>query len=309
MKVFQKYRKFLVAVALVVFGAIINTMPTFAADLPEYRIQMSPAISDVGDLKPGSTFSGKFKVQNTGTKQFDYTISISPYSVIDEAYTSDFESMNQYTDIVEWITLSKTSGSVDPNGEDEVAYTIKVPADVPAGGQYAILAAQLIPEDGENEGGTNIKVAQQVGMKLYANVQGNTRRTGSVVENKISGILFNPPIQATSIVENTGNTHTAARYILQVFPLFGNEEIYTNEEDPITLNILPETRRFNTVTWQGAPHLGIFRVKQTVTIFDETSTTEKIVFLCPIWLIFVILLLIFCLVFWIVSRVRGRNKD
>ena len=95
---------------------------------------------------------------------------------------------------------------------------------------------------------------------------------------------------------------------MQVFGLFGDEEVYTNEENPTTATVLPDTSRFNTQIWEGAPALGIFRVKQTVSILDQESVTEKIVFLCPIWFLFIILLIIFAAVFWIVNRVRTRNK-
>ena len=95
---------------------------------------------------------------------------------------------------------------------------------------------------------------------------------------------------------------------MQVFPLFGDEEVYTNEENPATLTILPETQRFNSISWDGAPQLGIFRVRETVTILDDTQTIEKIVFLCPIWFLFLILLIIFFVIFWLVSRARSRKS-
>ena len=47
---------------------------------------------------------------------------------------------------------------------------------------------------------------------------------------------------------------------------------------------------------------------ETVTIFDETSVTEKIVFLCPIWFLFLVLLIIFFVIFWLVSRARSRHQ-
>ena len=147
------------------------------------------------------------------------------------------------------------------------------------------------------------------GIVIIAEVEGgNTRREGQVLETKIPTILFNPPITATSLVENTGNVHATATYTLQVFPLFGDEEVYTNEENPATLTILPETQRFNSISWDGAPQLGIFRVRETVSILDDTQTIEKIVFLCPIWFLFLVLLIIFFAIFWLVSRVRSRHQ-
>jgi hypothetical protein len=307
MKIFQQLKYVLAAVFASAAMALCGASSVSAADVPDYRLQISPAKEDIGDLKPGETYTGVFKVQNTGAKDFNFKVSVTPYSVADQYYSTNEES-NQYTDIVEWVKFSQTSGHVDPNGEVEITYTVTVPADVPAGGQYALLTAELVNESGSTDG-SGLTTINRVGMILYSNVQGNTRKTASVIENKVPSFLLNPPVQATSIVENTGNTHTNAKYVLQVYPLFGDEEVYTNEENPTTLTILPETQRFNTITWPNAPHLGIFRVKQTVTIFDKVSVTEKVVFLCPIWFLFIIIALIFCAIFWIVTRIRARRQD
>lgn len=307
MNIFKQFHRLLCAVFLGAFCCFFWANSVFAADgQPAQRLQISPVRQDIGDLKPGEKYTGTFKVQNIGSEAFKFSVGVSPYTVANENYDQDYDTETEYTDIVNWIKFSQESGEVKPNGEVEVAYTITVPADVAAGGQYAILYAE-IASDGQVEN-TGLSTIQRVGMKLYTNIEGNTRKTGSVIENKIPTFLFNPPISASSIVENTGNTHANVKYTLQVYPLFGDEEVYTNEEDPTTLVLLPDTRRLNTVSWDGAPALGIFRVKQTVSFWDETSTTEKVVFLCPIWFIFIILLIIFCIIFWIVSRIRNRKR-
>lgn len=308
MKIFKQLGKFLSALVVASAAFIIALPQPVSADAeetPDYRIQMSPRTIDV-ELEAGKDEAGSFKVQNTGKKQFDFKIAISPYSVLDENYNPDYGKVTQYNDIVEWVTFSKTEGTVQPNESIEINYVIKVPKDVPAGGQYAMISAEMT--NIENDPNSNFHVVNQIGIILYTNVKGVTRETGSIKDNKIAGILFNPPVSATSVVENTGNTHAIANYVLQVFPLFGDEEVYTNEENPATAVVLPETSRFNTVTWPNAPHLGIFRVKQTVTLFDQTNTTDKVVFICPIWLLFIVLLLIFFAIFWIFSRVKNRNK-
>lgn len=308
MKIFQKIGTLFGAILLASTLVLSSFNGAYAEELPDYRLQLSPARQDVGDLKPGETYTGTIKVQNTGKNPFNYRMSVSPYTVIDEMYTQDYDRTNQYTDIVEWIKFSKETGSLEPNTQDEITFTIKVPADVPAGGQYAILMAEIVNDENTNQS-SGVAAIRRVGMLLYSNVYGSTRKTSSIIENKVPSILFNPPVTATSIVENTGNTHATAQYILQVYPLFGNEEVYTNEEEPAELTILPETRRYNSIEWPNAPHLGIFRVKQTVKIWDQTSTVEKVVFLCPIWFLFIILLLIFLIIFWIFTRVRNRHQE
>ena len=293
---------FLLALMIALFGV----MPVSAdGEKPDYRLQISPVRLDL-DLEPGTTSTGTFEVQNTGLKAYDFVLGVDPYSVTDENYSIDSETRTAYTDIVDWITFSQNEGHVDPNQNQEITVTVTVPDDVPAGGQYAMIYAEMVHDD-ELES-TGVAVNHRVALLVFSEVEGNTRREGRVLETKIPTFIFDPPITATSLVENTGNVHATATYTLQVFPLFGDEEVYTNEENPATLTILPETQRFNSISWDGAPQLGIFRVRETVTILDDTQTIEKIVFLCPIWFLFLVLLIIFFAIFWLVSRVRSRHQ-
>lgn len=298
----------LASASLLAACAVITNGYVFAAEekTPEYRIQVSPARMEL-DLKPGEKTTKTFRVQNTGTKEFDFELDTGPYSVVGEDYQQDLNTVTNYNDIKDWVTFSPEQGTVDAGGSVEVTATVNVPRDVPAGGQYAVIIAKMIePQDDEASG---IIAEKQVGLLIYAkNIDGNTRETGSVIEAKVPSFMFTPPIRATSVVENTGNVHAEATYILQVYPLFGNEEVYTNEENPEKRTILPETRRLNTLTWDGAPQLGIFKVKQTVKFLDDVKEIEKVVFICPIWFLLIILVLIFLAVFWIVSRTRGRKE-
>ncbi len=287
--------------------AFITNTPVAAADTPDYRMQVSPSFAEIEEMQPGKSYDGVFKVQNTGGKDLDYAITITPYSVKDDKYALDSDTETAYTQMKDWITLSQDSGKLSPNDAEEIKYTIRVPQDAPAGGQYALINIRLVQENDSNSGAT-ITANKQIGFRLLGEIEGNTRRTGKVTEQNIPSILFNPPISATSVVENTGNTHITASYVLRVFPLFSNEEVYTNEDSPYEVTVLPETSRYNSISWDDAPHLGIFRVEQTVTIADDTQTIKKTVFLCPIWLIFIILLIIFCVIFWIFSRIKNRNR-
>lgn len=304
-------RKALVALLAMVASVVASGSLVAATEIPDYRLQVTPSFSDIEKaLKPGDTYTGKFKAQNTGSKEFRYEIDFAPYSIADEKYNIDSETESDYTQMAKWITVSQKNGTIAPDDSVEISYTIKVPRDVAAGGQYALINVKMLTDDGEKtEDGPAFKVIQQIGFRVLATIDGTTRKSATITDNKVPSFMFNPPITVSSFVNNTGNVHAKATYILQVFPLFGDEEVYTNEEDPVQLTILPETKRYNELSWDGAPHLGIFRVKQTVKIFDEVSMTEKLVFLCPIWFLFIVLLLIFCVVFWVVSRVRSRRKE
>lgn len=307
MRVLKDLARYIVVLCLAVVGVFVGSSTAFAEEAPEYRIQVSPARLEL-DLKPGASATAKFKVQNTGSEEFNFELSAGPFSVADESYSQDLSSTSNYTYIKDWFKFSQDSGTVPAGTEQEITVTVNVPKDIPAGGQYGVIFARMKEPDDGSVGG--VKAEKQVGILVYSkNVEGNTRLEGGVIENKVPSFMFAPPISATSIVENKGNVHAEATYTLQVYPLFGNEEVYTNEENPEKRTILPETRRLNTMSWDGAPQLGIFRVKQTVKFLDDTKVTEKLVFICPLWFLFVVLAIIFLAIFWIVSRVRGRGKE
>lgn len=307
MKAVGRLSGILVSACLMLMGAFGATSAVFAEEeKPDYRIQVSPAKLEL-DLKPGESVTKNFRVQNTGTKDFDFELSSGPYNVEGEEYKNDLSKVTDYNMIKDWITFSKDKGSVKAGESEEVTATVKVPKDVPAGGQYAVILARMIePKD---ESASGIVAEKQVGILVFSkNVDGNTRTTGGVVDAKVPSFIFAPPIKATSVVENTGNVHADATYILQVYPFFGGEEVYSNEENPDVRTILPDTRRLNTLSWDGAPQLGIFKVKQTVKFLGETKEIEKVVFICPIWFLLIILAVIFLAVFWIVGRARGRKE-
>ncbi len=309
MKVFSRMSKFCVVAALAVTAALSSFNPVFAEEeAPDFGLAISPSTLELADLKPGETLNGAFTLQNTGKKDCNFTLTVQPFSVSGENYEKDLETVTKYNDIINWITFSDSTGVLKAGESKEIEFRVQVPKDVPDGGQYGTIIAEATNDEDELAS-ASISLGRRVGLIFYSQVSGKTRIAGSVEENKIPGILFNPPISATSIVENTGNTHITATYTLQVFPLFSDEEIYTNEENPATSLIMPETRRFNTISWDDAPHFGVFKVKQTVNAFGQDDVTEKIIVICPIWLLFILILAIFCLIFWIITRIRARKQS
>lgn len=272
----------------------------------DYSLTISPTAQSFDVLEPGKTYSDSFKVKNTGSESFEFGISFNPYNVTDENYSKDYETRTKYNDIIDWLSVDVEEGTVNPGGETKITYSFTVPENTHGGAQLGtIIITMNNIQENQAEG---IQTVRRLGYKVFGNVNGETIETGKVLENKVAGFLFNPPIFGSSLVENTGNIYTRATYKLQVFPLFSDEEVYTNEENPETSIILPETKRYNEIKWEGSPQLGIFKVRQTVKIFEDESVTEKIVFLCPIWFIFICLVVLFIILFSIINHLRSSKR-
>ena len=274
-------------------------------------IQVSPVKQKIS-LAPGSSYSGTFKIHNAGTQEFTYTAYATPYSVINDNYDPNYTNVTSYSQISEWITFDKSTekGTLQPGEVVEVKYTVNVPEDVPAGGQYAVLMAQTDAGNAEN---ATIAAIHRVGCILYAAVPGETRTGGEIVKNTVNTFYFDPPLTVSSLVKNTGNVEQTAKYTVKIYPLFSDESVFNTEnaeEGSYDRDVMPETSRFNSITWEGAPSIGIFRVTQIIDFGGQQENREvtKLVLICPLWLLFVIFAIIFFIIFWLVSRARDRKR-
>lgn len=263
-------------------------------------------------LKPGETYRSSVIVSNPAMSENDlkFQLYVAPYSVANDDYDPVFDKVGTYTQIVDWITLDKTEGTLKPNDNVEIGFSVKVPEDVPAGGQYAAIVAQDVTSlDNTNNNGLQISGISAVASVVVADVTGQTREYGEVFENNMPTFVMSAPFVASAGVKNTGNVHTDAKSVLQVWPLFSDEEIYTNEEsDDNGKLVLPDTTRYFFNTWGDVPAIGIFRAKQTVTIFGETSVNEKIIVICPLWLLFIVIFLIALLLIWFVTVIIKKVR-
>lgn len=308
----KKFKLILAAfIAALTFGVVSNVFADPASAEGEQQgsviLQISPTKQKIS-LAPGSSYVGTFKVHNAGAGPFDYTVSATPYSVVSENYDPNYTNTGTYTQIADWITFDSATqkGHLEPGQIVDVTYTVNVPKDAPAGGQYAALMAQT---DSGNADNATIAVIHRVGMILYAAVPGETRSEGEIVKNTVNSFYFDPPLTVSSLVKNTGNIEQTATYTVKIYPLFSNEAVFSNEDEPDSRDVIPETSRFNAITWEGAPRIGIFNVEQKIEFAGQTSVVNKLVLICPIWLLFIIFALLFFIIFWLVSRARNRKRE
>lgn len=300
------------ALILSLFGVANPVM----ADNNQSTLTVSPPHQQI-ILIPGETYEGSIRVStpNEATTDLVYSVSINPFNQVagsensdEDNYSSvDTEMETNYNQIINWIILGKKGGSVPPNSSDTIPFTIIVPEDAPAGGQYAAIMVQDDTDRGNPDGNIMIESKTRIAAIIYAEVVGETRNEGSILENKIPSFLLSNTLDAFSSIKNDGNVHTNASYILQVYPLFSNDPICDNEEKPTTSLIMPETSKSHSETC-NLPSIGFFRAKQTVKIFGEISIVEKTVIVCPLWLIFIVLFFIAFIIIWLVSRIKARKN-
>ena len=311
-KHFSKFKGVLIsALALAVVAVFALSRGQMANASGSVGFSVSPMKQNIV-LNPGDSFRGTFTVSNPASSQedFKYTVTISPFYVKDDShYTAVFNESSDRTMISDWITLiSPGEGTIKPNEADEIEFVINVPSTAPAGGQYAAITVSSAPGSDEIEGSTGIREQLAIAHTIFAEIAGNTVKKGEITEAQVPSFIFDGDLTASSKVKNTGNVHGKAVYTLQVFPIFSNEEIYTNEEHPDEQFVLPDRTFYNETAWKGTPTFGIYNVVYKVSFEGVEQTVSKLVIKCPIWMLFSIFFAIAALIIYIVLKIKSRRK-
>ena len=259
-------------------------------------------------INPGETYESSFAIANPAAngKDFSYEITISPFYV-DNDYNNVFSAEGNFSEITDWITIdSPTTGTLKPNDTEEIHFTINVPNDAPAGGQYAAIIVQsALPTNSESKSAIMERTA--IAHTIFAEITGTTKRQGETVSANVPGFLSSGEIFGESSIKNTGNVHGKATYTLKVTPLFSGEEVYSNAEEPITHDILPNRTYYNKISWKNTPAVGIFNVTYTAEFEGVTTEIKKMVIVCPFWLIILLVIAIAAIILFIATKIRKKN--
>lgn len=287
--------------------------PASALEAGDIVMEARPAAQDF-ELIPGEHYTGSITISNIGRLPFTFTVKASPYQVIDEDYTPDFVTQNDYTKLYNWLSFNQTEYHLEAGASAEVLFEIEVPSDAPGGGQYAAIIAST---SDSKDAGSTMQMISQLASLLYTHVEGDQHVGGVVTKQELPSFLLGSPFTSTVTVKNDGNVDFRFEHTLTIHDFFTNREVFTpdaiDENDQAvgmaSLIVLPETSRTNSLTWEGAPQLGVFRAISRVTYLGQESVKEQIVFICPVWLAGAVVFCIVLMVLWIVLRIRKRKQN
>ena len=263
-------------------------------------------------LEPGQTYKGKISIVNPSdaTKDFSYQVSIMPYSVVGSDYTADLSTQYNRSMITEWIKVAEPTGVVKPNETKELEFTITVPNDAPAGGQYAAIAVASNPGETATEG-VAVQSVFEMASLIYGTVAGETKHEGEVLENNVPSFSTTSPVTIGALISNNGNIHEDATFVISVSNFFTGQVILPNDENDGHYSeiIMPETTRQVEREVSNLPALGVVKVSQTIYYQGHTpSVVEKNIIICPIWFLILLILTITAIITTIVLIVKKHRK-
>lgn len=263
-------------------------------------------------LKPGETYEGSITVVNPvdATEDFAYKIAVVPYGVSGQDYQADLVTDSNHTAMAKWITVKEPTGKVKPNESKKVEFTITVPKNAPAGGQYAALTVTS-NNDVNNSEGVAIQNVFEMASIIYGSVAGKTVYDGEVQENNIPGFVMSTPVKLSALISNRGNVHVDATFKITVSDFFtGNVILPTEENDgEYSEVIMPETTRFVEREVSNLPALGVVKINQTIYYNGQAYPVEKDVIICPIWFLALLAVTVCAIIGTIVHLILKHHKN
>lgn len=262
-------------------------------------------------LELGQTYTGTITVANPGssTSDFAYKISVAPYSVLGEKYDADLATMSNHSIMVDWIKVEKPTGILKPNENAEINFTITVPSDAPAGGQYASL---LVTEDVDAAINQGLKVNSvfEIASLVYANVAGETVEEGEILGSNIPGFVLSTPVNVGALITNTGNVHQTATTVLEVKDLITGQTILPTEENVGRYSemIMPDTTRQTSYDIVGLPAVGVVEVRQTIYYNGTSMVKSENVVICPVWFMVLMMIAMIGIVGVVIMARKKRHK-
>ena len=262
-------------------------------------------------LEAGHTYQGSIIISNSvnATEDFAYIVKIAPYSIIGDGYTTDFATTGPYTVITDWITIENPTGILKPNEHRTVNFTITVPENAPAGGQYAAIVVSEDENAATESDNVTVKNVLELASVIYADVTGITTRSGEILDNEIPGFSFTNSATVATTIKNTGNVHQSAFISIKVTNLITSETIFpvADERDKFEEIVMPESTRTLARTVDNLPPLGAVKISQTVYFDDQISENESVLLICPLWFITLVAFTIISIITAFIIRHKHRR--
>lgn len=278
---------------------------------PMVGFMMSPMTNRV-TLEPGGVYTGSFWIMNPeeNTTSVKYNLDIRSF-YRDNDNKAIFEDIDGRGQLAKWITIDVPDNNIiAPKESDEIRYTIRVPQNAPAGGQYAAIAATSMPMDEDKDGAVSLSESIAMTYTIFAEVSGQTIKKSEITDLNSPGFIIDGNIVASSKVANVGNVHGTATYTLEVYPLFSDQPIYSNASDPEKKLVLPGRTMVHESVFGNTPAAGFFNILYKVEFENgEVKELKKLVIKCPLWVLLVIASVVVGLIMYFVIKAKKRSRQ
>jgi hypothetical protein len=266
---------------------------------------------------PGTTIEGEMFIKNEETVEKTFYPSVDGFTEQNGEKVFNNDGLIQ-----DWFSTNQ-SVTLKPGDGVKVPYTIQVPADAPAGGQFAVVWWGTTPKNATStEGSQSVSIQTRAGILVYINVNGDVVEKAEVThlfKDIKDRFFFGRTVSFPYSINNTGTVYIKPKGAITVTSIFGSEvaNLPINQKG---FQILPNSYRdFGDSVWKTElTSIGVYKVNFKLEYGLKNTVYEKTnwIVVLPIKTISVIVLGLLVLWFffrsynkWLVSRYVHTHED
>jgi hypothetical protein len=265
-------------------------------------LRLAPTLIDI-NVKPGEGIVKKIKLTNETVQ----AVTVVPV-VYDASAGMNEEGFPQIADktaestLANWIEMNDAQSITLQAGQSkDVSVMIKVPANAPPGGHYAVVAWSTI-SSGVAPDQTGAALVGQVAGNIAVNVAGNTISKGDIISFSTEGNITKYeklPVSFTSRISNSGNRHFKPQGTITINDMFGRS-VETLQVNNVNAggNVLPQSIREFKASWDNGFAFGKYNAILSLSLGQAGNATANYEFwvlptgLLVLWLIIAIVVII-----------------
>ena len=211
--------------------------------------RISPSIIE-DRIEPGESFEGDITVTNLESNTRTLYILKKNISSIGAGGEPIFADEGEVTgfELSEWITVSPSQLTLEPQEEGKVHFTIHVPENASPGGHFGGI---FFSAEAPRQRTTGAGVGYQVGTIMNFRIGGDIVEKAQIREFSTDKLLYGTGDVGFKItVENEGNVLVRPRGPLDITDMFG-KQVATLRFNDSGAAVLPNSNRSFSVSWKG----------------------------------------------------------
>jgi hypothetical protein len=253
-------------------------------------------------LNPGESASGSLFVKNDESKTQTFYPSVQKFS---QNANGEKVFADDATSISKWMHLP-ASVTLEPQGEEQVPFTMTAPTDAAPGGHFAVIWWSTSPPGN----GGQVSIVTRAGILVYVRVSGDITEKGYIESfGANSRFAWSLPLSFVSGFKNEGNVALTPQGEIRVTNIFGVSKAVI-PVNPYGGIILPGSNGNFTSAWEGEGFFfGLYKASLHVSYGESEQTADKdwwFVMISP--LAGIIVLLVIILLFVAPPLIRKYNN-
>jgi len=214
----------------------------------------------------GTTNSGFINVRNKGQSPISVQATIEDW-IYDENNKRQFRPPGSTSySCAEWIFITPQNATIPPGGNLDFNYNIKIPEDA-EGGKYAVMFFESSGVEDPAFEGMGVKLVGRIGSMVYLEIEGRTKKEGSIQSLELTPPHENKPLTLTYTFKNEGNAFIGFKSILNILNKEGVTIGFAESEKG--KGTLPGDAREDSIKWFGSITKGKYDVILTVDMGED----------------------------------------